>query len=202
MKSNINTLPGKPELGIVVTTAGAAEALSPDDIMSALRRHVAGHWGGICPDDREENERSLRKGFRLLWVYQDRSGTKLSIVTECDRSMTTVLLPDECCASATGGGWPAGVRSSPLYWPLSEDRSGVSVPGASGCLVQDLEEPLRVIAHRTDAGSLRAFVDMPAVAADPLDRAGPLECCAFLDLRSQSPVPRFVMGFDGRNTIE
>lgn len=54
-----------------------------------------GTGGDVSAEDRAENELSLREGFRLLSVYQTASGTRFWIITEADRSATTVLLPEE-----------------------------------------------------------------------------------------------------------
>ena len=81
-------------LGQVVMTSNAAAQLAADDIQNALARHAAGDWGEVCEADRQENELSLKEGFRLLSVY--RSGdTKFWIITEADRSVTTVLMPED-----------------------------------------------------------------------------------------------------------
>ena len=81
-------------LGQVVMTANAAAQLAAEDIEKALTRHASGDWGEVCEEDRKENELSLKEGFRLLSVY--RSGeTKFWIITEADRSVTTVLLPED-----------------------------------------------------------------------------------------------------------
>jgi hypothetical protein len=58
-------------------------------------RVVAGDWGELDDDDKRENELSLREGFRLLSAYRLSTGVKLWIITEADRSVTTLLLPDE-----------------------------------------------------------------------------------------------------------
>ena len=50
---------------------------------------------GFCAADREENDLSVREGFRLLSAYQSQSGHKFWVITEADRSVTTILLPDE-----------------------------------------------------------------------------------------------------------
>jgi hypothetical protein len=60
-----------------------------------LVRHLAGYWGDVDEHDRRENELSLIHGFRLLSAYTLNSGSKIWIITEADRSVTTVLLPDE-----------------------------------------------------------------------------------------------------------
>jgi hypothetical protein len=82
--------PGRP-----VSTPGALETLNPEDIYKCLLRHVQGDWGDLSEEDRQENELSLREGFRLFSVYHDRNGTKFWIITEADRSVTTILLPSE-----------------------------------------------------------------------------------------------------------
>lgn len=90
-------LPRPPlELGQVVATPGALAALSRDDILRALSRHAGGDWGDIGTEDAAENELSLREGFRILSAYRSAAdGTKFWVITEADRSVTTVLLPDE-----------------------------------------------------------------------------------------------------------
>ena len=81
-------------LGEVVMTASAAEQLNPLAIAEGLSRHASGDWGEVCEEDARENELSLKEGYRLLSVY--RSGHETFwIITEADRSVTTVLLPDD-----------------------------------------------------------------------------------------------------------
>jgi len=82
-------------LGCIVATPNALEHLSHEDILSGIQRHQAGDWGDVCEEDRQENELALEKGFRLLSVYHAESGTKFWLVTEWDRSVTTVLLPED-----------------------------------------------------------------------------------------------------------
>jgi hypothetical protein len=82
-------------LGQTVITRNAMDKLHPEDIPIALGRHVSGDWGDVCDEDRRENELSLAKGFRLLSVYRDRNDVKFWIITEADRSATTVLLPED-----------------------------------------------------------------------------------------------------------
>lgn len=82
-------------LGRLVATSNAQATLSHGDILNALERHSAGDWGEVCPEDGEENELSLREGFRLLSVYRSNDGVKFWVITEADRSSTTVLLPED-----------------------------------------------------------------------------------------------------------
>ncbi len=83
--------------GSIVATPGALAALeaSGDDPTAYLVRHIAGDWGDIDEHDRRENELSLIHGFRLLSAYTLKTGTKIWVITEADRSATTVLLPEE-----------------------------------------------------------------------------------------------------------
>lgn len=82
-------------LGQVVATLGALAEIPPDEIQAALRRHHCGDWGNLTEDDWKENEQSLANMFRLFSVYCTKGGIKFYIITERDRSVTTVLLPDE-----------------------------------------------------------------------------------------------------------
>ena len=82
-------------LGRTVATPAALGAVSQPDIVAALRRHASGDWGEVDPDDRAANDDALRSGERLLSVYQSATGTTFWVITEADRSATTVLLPDD-----------------------------------------------------------------------------------------------------------
>jgi len=78
------------------TTPAALDTLHAGDVAAALARHFAGDWGELCPDDRAENERAVREGgLRLFSVYRNRRGTRFYVITEADRSATTVLLPED-----------------------------------------------------------------------------------------------------------
>lgn len=82
-------------LGQVVATAAALAALAQPDIVAALRRHAAGDWGDVSTDDRAANDAALREGARLLSAYRSAAGVAFWVLTEADRSVTTVLLPDD-----------------------------------------------------------------------------------------------------------
>ena len=91
--SRVNTL-SLFGLGQIVATPGALLALekagqSPGEF---LARH---HSGDLEEEDRQENARSLEHGFRLLSAYKTVAGEKLWVITEADRSVTTLLLPSE-----------------------------------------------------------------------------------------------------------
>jgi hypothetical protein len=81
--------------GRIVATPNALERLSQDDILLGIRRHQAGDWGDIDEEDRKQNEQSLREGLRLFSVYHSAAGIKFWIITEADRSVTTVLMPED-----------------------------------------------------------------------------------------------------------
>jgi hypothetical protein len=84
-------------LGQIVATPGALDALlmAGQTPGTFLRRHVTGDWGNLDAEDRRENERSLTHGCRLLSAYQLADGTRIWVITEADRSATTLLLPSE-----------------------------------------------------------------------------------------------------------
>src|SRR5436190_9993436 len=85
-------------LGQTYITPGAEEALmiAGQTAIEFLRRHMSCDWGSeLSEDDVQENEVSLKEGFRLLSAYRTGKGQKLWIITEADRSATTVLLPSE-----------------------------------------------------------------------------------------------------------
>jgi len=82
-------------LGRIVATANATEQLSNEDILMALKRHQSGDWGEVDEPDRQENELSMQNGRRVLSIYNAKNGTRFWVITEADRSSTTVLLPQD-----------------------------------------------------------------------------------------------------------
>ena len=89
------TIPKFP-LGRTLITPGARNALADvGELLALFDRHQAGDWGEVDEHDRQENELSLREGFRLMSVYTLPNGVKLWVITEADRSATTALLPEE-----------------------------------------------------------------------------------------------------------
>lgn len=85
----------KLALGRLVATPGVLEAIPNDEMLAALRRHTAGDWGDVGPEDWNENDLSVEKGSRVLSSYRSTTGEKFWIITEADRSSTCVLLPSE-----------------------------------------------------------------------------------------------------------
>ncbi len=82
-------------LGRLVITPAALRALNSEDITTSIRRHATGDWGELDSEDRATNEQALKHELRLLSAYTDRGGTRFWIITEADRSVTTVLLPED-----------------------------------------------------------------------------------------------------------
>jgi len=86
-------------LGQTVMTCGVSETYKGDmvamaEIFVCLQRHKKGDWGNVDAEDQAENDRALQVGNRVVSVYAIR-GKKIYIITEHDRSVTTVLFPDE-----------------------------------------------------------------------------------------------------------
>ena len=81
--------------GSIYITHGAQEKLLVRDVAAGLLRHLRGDWGDVCEADWKENQFSLKHGFRLLSSYADRNQHRFWIITEADRSKTTILLPRE-----------------------------------------------------------------------------------------------------------
>jgi len=82
-------------LGRTLITRNAQASLTPIDIHVALSRHSQGDWGILDEADHAANETALVKGDRLFSVYRSEAGDKFYVITEWDRSATTVLLPED-----------------------------------------------------------------------------------------------------------
>lgn len=92
-------------LGHLVSTPGALDFLqiNKQEPSTFIERHMRGDWGDICAEDKQTNELALTEGGRLMSVYkisgepggQGGRDTALWIITEWDRSVTTLLLPSE-----------------------------------------------------------------------------------------------------------
>jgi len=61
----------------------------------SLKRHLAGDWGDVCAEDRAANDAAIQQGERLFSAYQKEGVPKIWIITEWDRSYTTILFPEE-----------------------------------------------------------------------------------------------------------
>ena len=96
MNQRTNRRPRFP-LGDVVATPGALDALceAQQEPLELLRRHQQGDWGDLDEEDKAENEFSLEHDLRLLSAYTLPTQVKIWVITEWDRSVTTLLLPAE-----------------------------------------------------------------------------------------------------------
>ena len=94
MPNAFATMPKFP-LGKTVITANANAVLPELDVLMALQRHHSGDWGDVDNQDRQMNDSSIHSGGRLVSIYKSVRGQKFYIITEWDRSVTTVLLPED-----------------------------------------------------------------------------------------------------------
>ena len=94
-KPNAVIIAGNFPLGQLRATPGVIEEISFIEQMSALQRHAKGDWGEIDSEDWAENELSLKEGSRLFSAYRSSQGVKFLIITDADRTATTILLPNE-----------------------------------------------------------------------------------------------------------
>ncbi len=81
--------------GQIVATPNALHHIPNDEILVALTRHLQGDWGTLEDEDRNANDQALKRGGRLVSAYRSTQGVKFWIITEADRSVTTVLLPED-----------------------------------------------------------------------------------------------------------
>ena len=83
--------------GRLCATPGALNALrdANEHPLTYIRRHVQGDDGDLHDDDKHANLLAIRRGMRVLSAYVLRNGERIWIITEADRSATTLLLPDE-----------------------------------------------------------------------------------------------------------
>ena len=93
----MNAVNARFPLGQVVATPGALEALqaAQQDPLELLARHSCGDWGDLDEEDKQENELSVEQGFRILSAYILSTEIKVWVITEADRSATTILLPSD-----------------------------------------------------------------------------------------------------------
>jgi len=84
-------------LGQLVMTRGAIEALAEagQSPMEFVQRHQSGDWGEVPEEDKRENDFSITHGYRILSAYRTTRDVRIWVLTEADRSATTILLPDE-----------------------------------------------------------------------------------------------------------
>ncbi len=82
-------------MGRLMITPHAAQVIPADEAAKALRRHAAGDWGNVDREDWAANDEALRQGTRLLSSYKTEDKNIFWIITEADRSVTTILLPSD-----------------------------------------------------------------------------------------------------------
>jgi hypothetical protein len=84
-------------LGKTVITPGALRCFveAEENPATFLHRHVTGDGGEVDEADKQENELSVKEGFRILSAYTLKSGVKVWVISESDRSLTKILLPEE-----------------------------------------------------------------------------------------------------------
>jgi hypothetical protein len=90
-----DTTKPKFELGQLCMPPAAIEAVPHGEAMKALSRHVRGDWGDVCAKDAKENDFALGKRLRIFSVDHTTGGPRFWIITEADRSVTTLLLPED-----------------------------------------------------------------------------------------------------------
>ena len=81
--------------GQIVATPNALAHVPNDEILKALSRHLQGDWGTLDGEDKNANEQALKHGGRLFSAYESAQSIKFWIITEADRSVTTILLPED-----------------------------------------------------------------------------------------------------------
>lgn len=87
------------KLGQVFVTPAALEAIeaSQQSVLGLLVRHVRGDWGEISNIERVQNEHAIDANLRVISSYTVRDTRKVLIITDSDRSLTTILLLDDIC---------------------------------------------------------------------------------------------------------
>lgn len=88
------TTTSKFPLGQVVITPNALETVSTEELNAGFQRHARGDWGNVSPDDAALNDEALIHGDRLLSAYGE-GDKRFWIITEADRSVTTILMPED-----------------------------------------------------------------------------------------------------------
>jgi hypothetical protein len=87
--------PAKFPLGQLCMTPTINDMVPYEEMIAAINRHLTGDWGELNKANKVANDRALREGTRLVSAYSTKSGIRFWIITEADRSATTILLPEE-----------------------------------------------------------------------------------------------------------
>ncbi len=90
------------QIGQLIATRGVADLIESDaafsrHVSSSLARYITGDWGNVCASDWHTNDNAVKYGERILGSYEcsEHPSWKIWIITEWDRSATTILFPDE-----------------------------------------------------------------------------------------------------------
>ena len=128
----VMTVPlAKFRCGRIVTTPNALSRLTQGEILIGIQRHQAGDWGDLYEHERHANNQALVEETRIWSAYHSTRGIKFWIITEADRSETTILLADDTSAKASVALWRRKVAS------FEREKSGsvqtnVSAVGQNG----------------------------------------------------------------------
>lgn len=95
MTTIVHRITARFDVGHIRVTHGVMEKIDEDDFFNCFVRHMAGNWGDLDEQDWKANDDAVEFGSRILSSYCDRRGNRFWIITEADRSATTVLLPEE-----------------------------------------------------------------------------------------------------------
>ena len=95
MSTKIKPLVAMFAVGQLHATPGVLEKIDEDDFFNCFVRHLAGDWGDLDEHDWKANDDAIEYGSRIISAYDDRRGNRFWIITEADRSSTTILLPQE-----------------------------------------------------------------------------------------------------------
>ena len=82
-------------MGRIMVTHGVQATIDATELLIAICRHAHGDWGDVSEQDRASNDMALSGGRRIASTFRSSDGTKFWVITECDRSYTTILLPNE-----------------------------------------------------------------------------------------------------------
>lgn len=105
--------------GRLLVTPEALEKLRANQIpvISVMLRHIAGDWGIVSDDDHAQNDLSIAAGLRLLSIYPLPDGARIIVVTEWDRSNTTIELIARPVSRDEPQSAPASIHARYPAWP-------------------------------------------------------------------------------------
>jgi hypothetical protein len=104
---------------LITPAAFAALRTNGVPVISVMLRHLAGDWGSVSDNDKEQNDLSIATGLRLLSIYRLPDGNRIIVTTEWDRSSTTVERFDEVVTGQKARSTSTTRRSYPA-WPIAQ----------------------------------------------------------------------------------